>query len=711
LVARAVAAAGAAARRFDLASDVSVTSDAGGFDLGLAHGRATSASGARVTLSGGEGVRFARGAWRLDGLLALAGGGLPEAAVRLRRAAAGGALRGSGYVRPYAAGDARLALDGLDFTATKGGTRVTSRARLSGPIAGGHVEGLVAPLDAAWRGGALSLNPGCTPLAAERLVIARFTLAAPRLTLCAEGPALARVTAGGVRGAARIAAPMLSGTIGDTPVALAADQARIDLATRAFALTDARAQFGAGERATRLGFETLAGALDRDGARGDFTGGGAQIAQVPLRLDQSAGAWRFADGALTASGALRVSDRSHPKFCPDDGHYLGDPDDRPRFCQLIAKDVTLTLADDRLAATGTLVTPARGVRVAEVALAHHLGEATGHADLSVPGVTFGPTLQPEALTPVTYGVISLVAGTVRGAGRIDWRGDTVRSSGDFRADDLSLAAAFGPVQGVSGAIHFTDLLDLVSAPGQTATIASVNPGVPVTGGVVRYQTLADQRVAVEGGRWPFAGGALVLEPSLLDFAQAAERRLTFRLEGVDAARFLQSFDFKNLNATGVVDGTLPMIFDEHGGRIVGGHLKMRQGGGTIAYVGEVSQRDLGFWGNLAFQSLKSLAYRDLEIDLNGPLEGEMITDIRFAGVRQGQGAKSNFLIRRLQRLPLLFNVRVSAPFRQLLGSVADYYDPTRLIERHLDELREEQRAVERGVQRGASQDVPQGEPK
>ena len=709
LAARAATSAEGAARDFALASDVHLVSDTGGYDLGLAHGRLSSRSGARATLSGGEGVLLSRGGWRVDGLLALSGGGVPEAVVKLRQPRPGAPVRGSGYVRPYAAGGARLALDGLDFTAASGGTRVTSAARLSGPLADGWVEGLRAPLAAEWRGGVLLLNPGCTPVAADELRVARLTLAAPRLTLCAEGPALLRVARGQVSGAARVARPELTGTIGDTPLTLAAESARFGLVDRGFTLAQARAAFGSGDNATRLAFQTLTGRIEGAGAAGDFAGGSAQIAQVPLRLDESNGRWRFADAALRAEGALRVSDRASANLCPQEGHFAPDVTDRPRFCQLSGRRVVLTLANDRITAQGSLVTPNGGVRVTDVTLTHDLGKGTGHAELAVPGIAFGRDLQPDALTPLTYGIISAVSGTVQGQGTLRWARDKVTSDGGFRADDVNLAAAFGPVQGLSGEIHFTDLLNLVSAPGQEARLASVNPGVPVTGGVIRYQTLADQRVRVEGGRWPFAGGALVLEPTTLDFAERAERRLTFRVEGVDAALFLQSFDFKNLNATGVVDGTLPMIFDARGGRIVDGHLRMRPGGGTIAYVGELSQRDLGFWGNLAFQSLKSLAYRELEVAMNGPLEGEMITEIRFAGVRQGKGAKSNFLIRRLQRLPIQFNVRVQAPFRQLLGSVADLYDPSRLVERNLDRLIEAQPGAP--VQPRASGTVPQGEPK
>jgi translocation and assembly module TamB len=302
-----------------------------------------------------------------------------------------------------------------------------------------------------------------------------------------------------------------------------------------------------------------------------------------------------------------------------------------------------------------------------------------------------------------------VHGSVSGEGHIAWTPDGVTSSGRFGTRDTDLAAAFGPVTGLSTEIVFTDLLNMTSAPGQIATVKSINPGVEVVDGTVRYRLLAGQRVQVDGARWPFAGGALALDPTLLDLAQDRERRLTFQVDGADAAMFLQQFDFKNLNATGVFDGTLPMIFDAKGGRIENGRLAIRQGGGSLAYVGEISQKDLGFWGNLAFGALKSLRYRSLKIAMNGPLAGEMITEVHFTGVSQGEGAKTNFLIRRLQRLPFAFNVRIRAPCRGLLDSAQDYWEPSRLIERNLPALIEQQNratGAKPPVQPPASRTVP-----
>ena len=224
----------------------------------------------------------------------------------------------------------------------------------------------------------------------------------------------------------------------------------------------------------------------------------------------------------------------------------------------------------------------------------------------------------------------------------------------------------------------------------------------MTDGTIVYQLLPEQRVQIDSGVWPFAGGTMTLLPTTLDFAQAGQRRLTFRLDGVAADQFLQQFDFKNLDATGIFDGELPMIFDDNGGRIEGGRLTVRPGGGSIAYVGDLTQKDLGIWGNIAFQALKSLRYRNLTISMNGPLAGEMVTAVRFAGVTQGEGAKSNFIVRRLQKLPFVFNITIKAPFRGLLDSAQSFYDPSRLLPQLID--RERRKAV---IQPPASATVPQ----
>ena len=673
LAARFAAAAGRAARDFSVSGDVSVEVAAKTGRMTVRQLTAESTSGGRLLLNGGEGVSYGwpGGAVAVDGLLSLAGGGLPDAAIRIAKTGDNAAIRGTGFVLPYRAGDAQLAATGLGFSVRADGTaRFAARVTLSGRLPGGRIDNVRLPVTGLVdRSGRVVVNRQCAPLAFDRLRISGLDVGPSGLMLCPRGTALADYRAGRIGGGAVVIGPVLKGTLGGSPVTLAAARADLNLADSRFALADVAARLGAADRQTRLDIARLDGRYAH-GLGGRFAGAGGQIGNVPLLLSDATGDWTLNDGRLALRGALTVA----------------DADRAPRFKPLAGLGVTLALEDNRIAASGALVNPASGVKVSDVTLAHDLGSGEGSADLIVSGIRFDDKFQPDQLTRLTYGVIADVAGTVNGEGHIRWNRDGVISDGVFRTKDTRLAAAFGPVTGLSTEIRFTDLLGLVSAPGQVATVATINPGIAVEDGVVRYATLSNQRLAVEGAHWPFAGGDLILEPTVLDFAEEKKRRMTFRVKAMDAAQFLQQFDFKNLNATGTFDGVLPMVFDSTGGRIDDGHLIVREGGGTIAYVGELTQKDLGFWGNMAFQSLKSLRYRKLDIVMNGPLAGEMVTEVRFAGISQGAGAKTNFVIRRLARLPIRFNVRITAPFRQLLDSAQSFYDPNRLIQRNLPAL-------------------------
>ncbi|PCD02847.1 hypothetical protein COC42_14275 [Sphingomonas spermidinifaciens] len=650
-------------------------------------------SGARMSFSAarGFGLGWPGNRVMLDGTLRGQGGGLPAFALSLAQVRPGRPVEGRLTAERFAAGGEALALAPVRFTrSATGATRIIGGANADLQLPGGRVDGLRVPFDLEWDGGRrLALAPGCTPLAADRLLLSSLDLRRVALRLCPTGDRLLRAGVEGLRIGARIAEPRLAGTLGGSPIVIAARGATVAVSRATdFAVDGTEVRLGAPERVSRLSVARLTGGVVPGGAEGRFEGAAGAIGNVPLDLTQGAGAWRFVGGRLSLKGeALRVADAAA----------------EARFEPLAANDFVLTLEGGRIDASGTLTAPASGARVAGVRIAHLLASGSGDAVLSVDNLRFDDKLQPDALTRLVFGVVADVKGSVTGTGNIRWSPDGVTSDGVFRTAGTDLAAAFGPVSGLSGEIRFTDLLGLKTETA-VGTIASVNPGIPVENGEVRYRLIGEQRVAVEGGRWPFAGGAMILEPTILDLSSGKERRLTFRVEGVDAAGFLQQFDFSNLNATGTFDGTLPMIFDERGGRIENGRLTVREGGGTLAYVGAVSQENLGTWGNLAFQALKSLRYQRLNLTLNGPLDGEMVTEIRFAGVTQGEGAKSNFLIRRLARLPLVFNVTVRAPFRQLIDSVQSYYDPKRLIERNLPALLEQQKKA--GVQPLASENMP-----
>lgn len=290
---------------------------------------------------------------------------------------------------------------------------------------------------------------------------------------------------------------------------------------------------------------------------------------------------------------------------------------------------------------------------------------------------------------MTEGVIALVNGGLSGQGLINWTGEDVTSTGAFTVRDMDLAAAFGPVTGMNGTILFTDLLGLQTAPGQVVTLESVNPGILVENGVVRYQLLPDNLVKIERGEWPFMGGRLILQETILNFGRPSPKRLTFEVVGLDAKTFVDSMGFKELAATGTFDGVLPMIFDDEGGRIVGGRLDSRPGGGTLAYNGVVNKANLGMMGSFAFDALRDLKFKSMIIRLDGYLDGEFATRMTIEGVGLGNTSTQQ-LIKAINKIPFKFNVTIKGPFRALIATAKSFRDPTQVIEpalpRPLDEV-------------------------
>ncbi|WP_420142228.1 intermembrane phospholipid transport protein YdbH family protein [Sphingomonas sp.] len=662
------AAASAAVARLLARADAEVALDAAirgsNTDVHLRRMVLVGQGGARVTLAERGGLWWSAAGWRADAALTASGGGLPPLDAVIRQDAPGAPVHATARLGPYRAGAGRIETSSANIVWDGRATQFDTVMRIDGPVGDGFVRGLSVPV----RGritaaGDLIVGQGCQPIAFAQARLASFTFAPARIVACGR-PLVTRTAGGPVRIDAKAGPIRLVGrTDAGAPLSLTASGLRF--AGGRFALRDLSAVLGGPERPTRLDIASVTGTMDPRGLSGDFAGAAGGIANVPLNLAEANGGWRFDGGVLRLDGALRVSDAG----------------DTARFNPLVTDDARLGLDGGVVTASATLREPASGAAVVSVRLAHDLADGAGHAVLDVPGIIFRPrALQPEKLTPLTLGVIANVDGTIKGAGRIDWGARGVRSSGTFGTERMDLAAALGPVTGISGQIVLTDLLGLVSAPGQEVRVAEVNPGVAATNGLIRFQLTGQSRVRIEDASWPFAGGTLRMDPALLDFGTDTERRMTFRVDALDAAAFVQQLDFPNISATGTFDGVMPMIFDQAGGRIEGGHITARPLGGTLAYVGELSNAQLGAMGKLAFDALKAIRYSALEIKLDGRLDGEMISRVQFTGIRQDTPDPS-FVSRLIRNLPFRFNIAIRAPFRGLVGSARSYMNPALLLDR------------------------------
>jgi len=628
---------------------------------------------------------------RLTGNFTTGGAGLPRITGRVDRKP-----RGDTVIRmtmaPYRAGGARLALPRFALTQSAG-SRFTfaGDAEASGAIPGGGVEGLVLPLDGRWQvGRSLELWRGCREARFAGLTYGGLKLARNALQFCPTG-GTAVLRSGGRRTvlAARLPSVDLTGSLGSNPLHLTSGPVVL-AANGGMTAEQLALALGVGSDPTRLSFASLT-REPGGGLHGQFAGAQGAIHGIPLEMQDGTGLWRLESGHLAITGL---------------GLRLLDGVQVDRFKPLIAHDATVDYAGDQIQAEAILREPTSDREIAHIRIAHDFAKASGSALLDVPGITFDAKLQPEMITPLSLGVLANVRGSVTGDGRIDWVGDKVTSTGKVTTPGLDFAAAFGPTEGVSGTVVFTDLIGLVTAPDQRLDVASINPGIEANGGKVSFELQRDGVLLVNGAEWPFLDGKMTLLPTRMKLGAAEVRSYVLEVKGVSATRFVEKLELGNLSATGIFDGKLPLIFDQNGGRIEGGKLISRPPGGNLSYVGSLTYTDLSAMANFAFQTLRSLDYRRMEVSLDGDLGGEIVTKVRFDGVRQGKGAKRNFVTRQLGNLPIQMNVNVRAPFFALISSFRNMYDPSVLSAQVRDKIEAE---MEKADKAGGNQ-TPKAKP-
>jgi hypothetical protein len=654
------------ARGSAFTADLSMRKRDGGLALFMAQGALRGGSGRRLaSLSQVEVSQTGQAPARFAGNFAMSGADLPQVTGRMESGGSGDLVFRLAMARYEAEGSA-IAIPRFALAQNADGAlEFSGDAEISGALPGGSARELQLPLSGRWSpGGTLALWRECTDIRFAQVRFSNLTLDRQSLTLCPPpGRAIVENGPRGLRIAAGAPSLAMAGMLGGTPIRLATGP--VGLAYPGVATArQVDVVLGPAENGTRFVVDRLDasfGASFGASTQGSFADADVTLDAVPLDIRGTSGQWRYAGGRLDlTSGSFRLLDRAEPD----------------RFEPLEARDARLTLVDNIITAFAELRHPGSDRVVTAADIRHDLSTGRGEAELAVAGLRFDRELQPDDLSRLALGVIANADGLIAGTGRVAWDQAGVTSSGVFETDDFDFAAAFGPVRGASGTIEFTDLLSLTTAPNQRLSIGSVNPGVEVTGGTLDFELRDWTMLSVAGARWPFMGGELILREVDLNFGIEEERRYVFDMVGLDAGVFVEQMDVGNLAATGTFDGTVPIVFDSSGnGRIDAGELISRPPGGNISYVGELTYEDLSPMANFAFDALRSLDYSRMRLLMDGPLTGEIVTRVRFDEVSQGEGTASNFITRRLARLPLRFRINIRAQFYQLINSMKSLYDP------------------------------------
>lgn len=328
------------------------------------------------------------------------------------------------------------------------------------------------------------------------------------------------------------------------------------------------------------------------------------------------------------------------------------------------------------------------VQIAHFTAHHDVREGVGGAEVRSDSLQFAPGgLQPYDISSRARGLVEYVSGQATIVADIGWTNRSIAAQGHVVLHGVSLATSTIPiVENVRGDIFFDDMFALTTPPGQIITVGLINPGISVNNGTVRFQLLGGQDVAIENADFEFASGELSMAPTTITLG-AAETRVELALRNVDAADLLEHLNMPDLSVTGRVEGNFPLRLTRRSAYISGGVLRATRSGGTIAYSGQAGSNATGA-ARVAFDALRSFHYDELEMTLDGDLNGEVISSIRFRGENTGSAVDlgditpipgvGNVAVR---GVPFAFNVTITAPFRRLAQTMSSISNPGVILDR------------------------------
>jgi hypothetical protein len=675
--------------------------DGAGATRGAGPPEIRSASGARLALAPPKDappwqVTFPGGFLSAAGDLQLQGGDLPTLRIRrfaLDRSPTSLDLAGHFEAPRWRAGKSAVQVDDLDFVWRGGqtGGRLTLAGDVvaSGPLAGVELTDARAPLDLeletsgkAWRLVPRSRCIGVRTTAVE-FVGMRFVDAPLDLCAAAGGAFAAAAANGDLTGGLSIAGAQLRGrTVGARATAIGLEFAKADIrmagssASPVLEATIADPVFTQATGADRVlraqaeRFEVQTAAVHRWRMHGLFVG--ARVADPALPFVLSDGRGNLSTDNVDGASVVRFADV--------EAVATNTAKPNPALEPLRIVDGEATILDGNVQGAAKVQVVGNGAPLGRLDLTHDIGRGSGQARFAAKDLTFSPDrLELDDITTAAVGVVELVEGPVDVSAHARWSADEAKVDGTIALKTIAVATkGLGPLSGISGTIAFDDLAALTTPPHQEIRVAEINPGVKVRDGVIRFQLQPNAMIALESAQFPFSNGRLSVSPTIVQIG-AEETRYTIEVSDLDVAQFLRDIELKDFAATGRLQGVFPLVVTSTGARIERGVLTAAPGGGVIAYTGEAAQGASGGASKVAFDALRSFRYTDLALELNGDLDGEIVTGIRFKGVNTMPISTATLApgMRTVGAtgLPFRFNVTVRAPFRELADSARRFASP------------------------------------
>lgn len=307
--------------------------------------------------------------------------------------------------------------------------------------------------------------------------------------------------------------------------------------------------------------------VDFDGA--DFTGLNVMAKQVAAHLMANLAAHPVAEGTLDVGELSHMTIAQSQFFLPVHVALKLNP---------LAPNSTVT------AISGT-VTEKHGRLTAKIAGQHDAAGNKGELTISMP-----PTPLPENVTslatifPVSqrylqdgYGIIGLSGDFVWAKRGAQWETD---SRGQLYLKDFSCTVKGNAISGIDTVMDLDTLMPLTLTKQQVA-VGSINVGLPLSNGVAVISLDNQGLFTLDSASWSLAGGTVTSSPFSMRLPEMSTD-LTLTATGLDLASVFSLMPTEGLQATGTLNGRIPLQIRNGAFTIVNGTLQTT-GPGTVRY--------------------------------------------------------------------------------------------------------------------------------
>lgn len=274
-----------------------------------------------------------------------------------------------------------------------------------------------------------------------------------------------------------------------------------------------------------------------------------------------------------------------------------------------------------------------GPALAAVTASYDRRDGSSRIEIDAPAVELGG--QGVQLGPL---LPALSEGIEAASGRIGLRarlvhGHRPEESVELLLDDVSLTLPGARIERLNGVVRLAGLSPLRTAGPQELAAALVDVGVPLTAGLVRFGLAYDGGLTIERLGFDVAGGRIEAGPiELRPPYRSGSVGLT--ATGLDLAVLVAALTVPELDATGRLDGKLPVEIAADGGVVVTGGRLAARGPGVVRWRPAEPPAGLagaGASGDIVLQALRDFRYDSLELTLDGRTNDEMRARLSIKG--------------------------------------------------------------------------------